>query len=334
MPEAGSEHGRVAARLAAGDDDHDVVGASTTCGSARRRGGRSTSGVVSPQRNSRAGRGPPSNISSRTRCLLQPHCGERARVLGADHEQRRPAERPPVRAPGRRRPPSRARARAPRALVLRWSEIDSGASAPNTVTTDATGAKPRSTCSGSHGLHLLVLGEAQPDLARVAERRAVETAREPAAGQADDEPQRAPDRHVGPPAGAERADRAVQPDRVPHRAVDDDDLPAGWVVTAWPPTLNAGSNTASHRGDDAPGSTRAGSPRARRTPRRARASPEPSPAPSRRAAPSGSRPPSIAFTRVAASAGSRAARRSSRARTSPRARRAPAPSSARSDSAS
>ena len=38
------------------------------------------------------------------------------------------------------------------AQPVRWSEIDSGASLPMTVTTDWPGWKPRSTCSGSHGL--------------------------------------------------------------------------------------------------------------------------------------------------------------------------------------
>ena len=36
--------------------------------------------------------------------------------------------------------------------MARWSEIDSGASQPTTVTTESSRENPRSTCSGSHGL--------------------------------------------------------------------------------------------------------------------------------------------------------------------------------------
>ena len=112
-------------------------------------------------------------------------------------------------------------------MRLRWSEIDSGASLPMTVTTDWPGAKPRSTCSGSHGLHLLVLGDAEADLAHLPERRPVQRAGHRPAGQPHQQPQRPADGQVGPEPGPERAHAAVQADRLPHRPVDHDELPGG-----------------------------------------------------------------------------------------------------------
>ena len=59
---------------------------------------------------------------------------------------------------------------------------------------------------------LLALGEAERELARVAQRRPVDLARAAAADVADDELQRPADRGVGAVALAERVDAAVHAD--------------------------------------------------------------------------------------------------------------------------
>ena len=173
-----------------------------------------------------AGGPPRTSPRARAACSSPIRANERG-VLGADARTAR-SRRAATSSGSRSRPrPRPAPARAPPACVLRWSEIDSGASAPNTVTTERVGRKAALDVQRLPGADLLVLGEAQPDLAGLAERRAVKAARKPAAGQADHQPQRAPDRHVGAPAGAERADPAVEADRIAHRAVDHHHLPDG-----------------------------------------------------------------------------------------------------------
>src|SRR4051812_47422451 len=110
-----------------------------------------TRGVVSPRRSSRAGLRTASNMASRSRCLLQPAPANIAWCSG----QMTYTDVPPsghqfglhVAAPAQ--PSAHARSSG---VVARWSEIDSGASQPTTVTTESSRANPRSTCSGSHGL--------------------------------------------------------------------------------------------------------------------------------------------------------------------------------------
>ena len=82
--------------------------------------------MVSPQRNDPAGRATASNISSRKRCLLQPHCSNERACSG----QITNSEIPPsghqfgLHVDAAAHPSTRASSSG---LVLRWSEIDSGA---------------------------------------------------------------------------------------------------------------------------------------------------------------------------------------------------------------
>src|SRR5580704_15045800 len=114
-------------------------------------GAELTSGVVSPQRNDPAGRCTAENISARTRSFDHPH-SENDRACSGQITN---SDTPPsghqfgLQVAAAASPSTRANSDGP---VLRWSEIDSGASAPTTVTTGASLANPRDTWSGSHGL--------------------------------------------------------------------------------------------------------------------------------------------------------------------------------------
>src|SRR5207253_2186208 len=70
---------------------------------------------------------------------------------------------------------------------------------------------------------LLPLGEAEAELARLAQHCPVDLARPAAADVADQELNGPPDRRVGAAALAERVDPVVQADPVPDRSVDDQD---------------------------------------------------------------------------------------------------------------
>src|SRR3954469_19936935 len=129
-------------------------------------------------------------------------------------------------------------------VVARWSEIDSGASQPTTVTTESSRENPRSTCSGAHGLPASSSAMQKPSLpgcpsvdrssrpgapppvsvtTSLSARPIVRFAREP--GPSTPIPLLTPiASRIGP--------------------LTITSCPAGWVVTAWPLRLNAGSSAA------------------------------------------------------------------------------------------
>ena len=102
-----------------------------------------------------------------------------------------------------------------------WSTTPRTPSPANSVTADAPGATPALDRERLPRRALLVLGEAERELAGVAERRPVDLARAAAADVADDELQRAADGRVGAVALPERVDAAVHADAPAIGPVDD-----------------------------------------------------------------------------------------------------------------
>ena len=185
-----------------------------------------TAGVVSPRRSS-SGRALQFLEHRLPHPVLAPtRSGEEHRVLRADDEERRVVHRPPERAPLHRR----RRGERRRELLGR----------PTSVVGDRERSVAREQRHGRGvggeatldvkrlpGARLLVLGEADPELAGVTERRPVERAGACPAGQREEQAQRPADRHIGARAGAECSHAAVDPERLAHGPVDDEDRACG-----------------------------------------------------------------------------------------------------------
>ena len=260
-------------------------------------GAACTCGVVSPRRSSRAGL-----RNGREHRLAQPLLapalgGEHRLVLGADDVDRRRAERPPVRAPRRGARPAEDLGqllRARRAVVGdRQRRV---AARPTRSTTSRREAAldvqrlPRAA--------RLVLGEAEPELARVA-RASSGRARRASRRRSARRRAAAPGRSSGSPGSRDRARpcRCCTPIAAATGPLTIRAGPQGWVVTACPLRLNAGSSAASTAATTTgkysgrqPASTAQAAIRSRVA--------SPMPGGTSPSDASGSRPPSIASTRA------------------------------------
>src|SRR4051812_17930276 len=130
-------------------------------------------------------------------------------------------------------------------VVARWSEIDSGASQPTTVTTESSRAKPRSTCSGSHGLPASSSAMQKPSLPgwpRV--ERSSRPGAPPPVSVTTSRSARPIDRFARQP-GPRTPIPLWTPIASATGPPTTTSWPAGWVVTACPLRLKAGSSAAS-----------------------------------------------------------------------------------------
>ena len=185
-----------------------------------------TCGVVSP--TAQLARRPADGVEHRlAQPLLAPAGGAEHRlVLGADDVDRRPAERPPVRAPRRGAGPAQDVGE-----VLRRRRAVVGDRQRRVAADDrhdrVLAREPALDVQRLPRAARLVLGDAEAELAGVPQRRSVQPPGRAAAGQRDHQPERASDRQVRPPAGTEHAHPAVQADRLADRAADDHELARG-----------------------------------------------------------------------------------------------------------
>ena len=240
-------------------------------------------------------------------------------MLGADDEERRVVHRPPERAPLHRG----GRGERRRELVGRTTAVvgDRERSVAREQR-HGRGAGSEATLDVKRlpGARLLVLGEADAELAGVTERRSVERAGACPAGQREEQTQRPADRHVGARAGPECSHAAVDPERLAHGPVDDEDRARRLRGDADSVGVEAGLERGlGSRTDDGEGAG-AAAQRGRRRRRGARASRRRAPAARGRARTTGRRRRASPRP-VRASAGSPVARRSNPARSCPRARR-------------